>query len=475
MKTGLIIFHNDMNVENDNLSISTALKECDNILFLMLIRSDQIYLNEHNKNYFSEKALSFFLLATKNLNEEIENLTKKKNNLIMLIEEEHTLINFCKKHNITNVYWNKTFSEYSIKRDTYYKKELEKINIIVKENEDHYYLIPQNPDKQYKVFSAYLKFYSKQKIPELKENDISKTQNYTKIKYDFSILKLKQKLETDYELYLEPTTKKALELIKDFNSSKKDLVSYLSKFIQFGVGGSIRWYAMMLKKKKRLIVQLYWRSFYTNISQYQCNVFNSPQIYKILDNRYNHIKWINNQNEAKMFWNANSGYLYLDAHIRMLHATGYNYNMSRLVIICTAIKILGFDPFSKLEYAPQTAYSRLLGDCSSCLMVGNILWILGIYDTGFNRFTKGLIYGRTFLAPIRMKDNKEFELDFMIIRKYIPEVKHLSNKEICKWHKYKDEERKKILGDNCKTYPYKLLFNFEENVNRWKNHLANFK
>jgi deoxyribodipyrimidine photo-lyase len=473
MSIGLVIHHTDLSV-NDNLCVNNAIEDkCDNILFLMLIRPDQIYLNEHNKHYFSSKACSIFLEATKNLNSEILSLTKNKNNLIMLIEKENTLVDFCKKNKITNVYWNKTFSEYSVRRDTHYKKELENINIKVKENDDHYYIVPQEPDKQYKVFSAYLKHYSKKKIPELKQNNISHTENYTKIKYDFSILKVK--LETDYDMYIEPTTKKALELIKDFNSSKKELVSFLSKHIQFNIGGSIRWYAHMLKQKKRLIIQLFWRSFYTNIGQYQCNIFNSPQIYNILDPRYNKIKWINNQNEAKQFWNAQSGYLYLDAHIRMLHATGYNYNMARLIIMSTAIKVLAFDPFSKLEYAPQTAYSRLLGDCSSALMVGNVLWLIGVYDTGFNRFTKGLLYGRMFLAPIRMKDNKEFELDIQVIREYIPEVKHLNNKEICKWHTYNDSQRKELLRDNIKTYPNKLLFNFEDNVKRWKNHLANFK
>jgi hypothetical protein len=32
-----------------------------------------------------------------------------------------------------------------------------------------------------------------------------------------------------------------------------------------------------------------------------------------------------------------------------------------------------------------------------------------------------------------------------------------------------------MLGENIKTYPYQLLFNYEDNINRWKNKLANFK
>ena len=69
----------------------------------------------------------------------------------------------------------------------------------------------------------------------------------------------------------------------------------------------------------------------------------------------------------------------------------------------------------------------------------------------------------------------EFELDFQVIRKYLPELKNVSNKDVCKWHTFTDDERKKMLGEYAKTYPHKLLFDYSVNTLRWKNKIANFK
>jgi len=471
----LIIFRCDLSIV-DNLSIYDALQyKFDNILFLVLINPEQFYLNNKNKNYFSEKARDFFALATINLNNEIYNITNKKNNLILLIENnKNALLDFCKKYSITSVFWNKLFSIYSLNRDNYNKNILEKNNIKVFENYNHYYITPIDNNKIYKVFSAFYKFYSKNKINDIKyNNEIAFTKNITNISFDFKILNIKPNF--NYSLFIEPSTKKAIELISDFKNSNKKLISFLSKHIQFGVAGSIRFYYHQLKNKKDFIRQLFWRSFYISVQQYKCPEFYSPVVYNILDNRYNKIKWINDQIEAKKFWNAQTGYPYLDAHIRMLIETGYNFNMARLNLLCCVIKILAFDPFSNLEWAPQTAYSRLLGDCSAPQMMGNLSWILGVWDSGHFRFTSGKIYGRVFMYAIRMKDNKEFELDFHVIRKYLPELKNVSNKDICKWHTFTDEERKKMLGEYTKTYPHKLLFDYSANSIRWKNEIANFK
>ena len=474
MNNALVIFRCDLSI-TDNLALYDALQNNhNNILFLILINPEQFYKNNSNKNYFSEKARDFFALATKNLNNEITSITKNNNNLIMLIEKKNTLIEFCLKYNITSVYWNKLFSDYSIKRDESNIHILKKNNIQVFENINHYYIVPIKHNKIYKVFSAFYKYYSKSKIDTIKYNlNFSNTKNITNIKFNFNILNIKPNI--NYHLYIEPTTNKSNELIKTFNNSNKTLISFLSKHIQFGIAGSIRYYYHAMKNKKDFIRQLFWRSFYISVQQYRCSLFYSPQVYQILDNRYNKIKWINDQVEAKHFWYATTGYPYLDAHIRMLHDTGYNYNMARLNLLCCAIKILAFDPFIHLEWAPQMAYSKFLGDCASPQMMGNLFWIIGIYDVNFNRFTSGKIYGRIFMYAIRMKDNNDFELDFQVIRKYLPELKNISNKDICKWHKFTDEQRKKMLGEYVKTYPYQLLFNYEDNINRWKNKLANFK
>jgi deoxyribodipyrimidine photolyase len=138
MTNALIIFRCDLSII-DNLCIYDAIQhKHNNILFLILINPEQFYLNNKNKNYFSQKARDFFALATINLNNEIYTITNKKNNLILLIEEnKFTLINFCKKYSIHSVYWNKLFSIYSINRDNTNKKILEDNNIKFNEWEIH--------------------------------------------------------------------------------------------------------------------------------------------------------------------------------------------------------------------------------------------------------------------------------------------------------------------------------------------------
>ena len=196
MTTALIIFRCDLSII-DNLCIYDAIQhKHDNILFLLLINPEQFYLNNKNKNYFSEKARNFFALALINLNNEIYNITNKKNNLILLIEHNNnTLIDFCKKYSINSVYWNKLYSIYSLNRDSHNKQILEKNNIKVFENLNHYYITPIDHNKIYKVFSAFYKFYSKTKINNIKfNNEITSTKNITNINFYFCLMFLFQNL-----------------------------------------------------------------------------------------------------------------------------------------------------------------------------------------------------------------------------------------------------------------------------------------
>jgi deoxyribodipyrimidine photo-lyase len=166
---------------------------------------------------------------------------------------------------------------------------------------------------------------------------------------------------------------------------------------------------------------------------------------------FKNVNWKNNINEAKLLWNGNTGFPIIDACVRQLNETGFMHNRCRLLVSNFAIKILHQDPFN-WYWGGQLVFSRKLIDCCYANNYGNWNFALGPYDLSGYRFgKKNTKSGRIYKEIIKSDNHINF------IRKYIPELKNVPDKDINKWY----------YVHNKYNINYKPIVNFETRVNEW--------
>ena len=131
--------------------------------------------------------------------------------------------------------------------------------------------------------------------------------------------------------------------------------------------------------------------------------------------------------------NSKTGFLIIDATMRELQETGYLGNRVRLILGTFWIKYLLIDPFHK-EYGSQTGFSRFLVDCNTSQNKLNHQWLLEL-DLNGRRFAKR---GCNSLSGRMMRvDNeiiKKFDNNCNYIKKWLPELKDIINKDLYKWN-----------------------------------------
>jgi deoxyribodipyrimidine photolyase len=498
------IFHNDLSLRDNRVIMSTldAHKgKITEVCFLVFLNEDQLLPNANNKNYFSPFASLFFIDALINLDSEIRLLTKNRSGLTWIdgitgssssSSTNNTTGNslspdFLKK--VGFVSYNKLFSAYSRRRDEELVKLFTKHNpsVTIIEDWDFYTVVPTSIEHipYYKVFSAFYKHFSMTYAVQQPVEFACDRALLTHANHVNHVNRVKQTktLEDKYAeivrallpqyanvkeyettFKISATTTEVQRRIALFKKSKSPLGSCLSRYIALGIGGSIRWYYTSLPKKKEFRKQLFWRSFYVHLQRNSLalGTLHSTALYKELDPRYSRIKWTNDDLLAKKLWLGQSGYPYLDAHVRMCIRTGFMQNMARLNVMCVAIKILCFDPYATdKKWCGNNAFSRILADTFGSSQMLNILWVLGLLDTGFSRFNPaGTIRGRVFKFAITPKHVSE---SLGVIREFVPELANASDVEVCKWHTLAVSLRNQLAPE----YP-DLAFNYEKQLIKWK-------
>jgi deoxyribodipyrimidine photo-lyase len=126
-----------------------------------------------------------------------------------------------------------------------------------------------------------------------------------------------------------------------------------------------------------------------------------------------------------------TGFLLVDASINELKQSGYIHNRARLILGAFWIKYLQID-INHPIYGSQVGFSKYLLDAigpSQNKM--NHHWLLDI-DYGGMRFgKKGTISGRRM--DISNDKIKEYDPDCIYIKKWLPHLKNVPNKELYKW------------------------------------------
>ena len=349
-------------------------------------------------------------------------------------EPEKILDDLIKRYNVSAVYWNRCYESSSIKRDKKIKEWLKEKGIKVKSANSLLLWEPWDIKKDdgtpYKVFTP---FYRKgclqaesPRYPLPSPQDI----NY---KYDSAVsLKIEQlellpKIEWDKKILkhwvvgekeaykrLHYFIKEGLADYKDGrNFPSKHSISRLSPYLHFGeISPNQVWHTMLDVGNdyniSHFCSELGWREF-----SYSQLYYNPELSHKNLQPKFNNFPWDNNKDLLRAWQKGVTGIPMVDAGMRELWQTGYMHNRVRMVVGSFLVKNLRLHWHKGEEWFWDTLFDADLANNSASWQ-----WVAGCgadaapYFRIFNPVTQG----------------QKFDPDGLYIKKYVPELKDLTNK-----------------------------------------------
>ena len=279
----------------------------------------------------------------------------------------------------------------------------------------------------YKVYGAYQKKVSKVNINKPITNVNIKNFIKTKLKGSLSGVDfMKKYFRENPNINVHGGRKLALDIlknIKDFKgySNNRNCLVYnttnLSAYIKFGCISIREAYWSFIKVDNTLINQLIWRDFYYQL------LYNMPDnLFGPMKEKFEDFKWQNNKEYMKKWCEGMTGFPIVDACMRQLNETGYMHNRGRLITSNFLCRIL----IQNWQLGEQY-YAIKLVDYDPAVNNGNWQWSFGS-GTDTAPFTQRIF--NPWLQSEKFDPNCEY------IKKYIPELKDVSNEHIHKWNKY---------------------------------------
>ncbi len=442
MNCVIYIFRRDLRLY-DNIGFIKCLEYINkhNLKLLPIFQLNPTQINKKTNSYFSDKCVEF-------MDESLQNLKKfiadKYSTKLFLIygNIDDILNNLSNIYNIDSIFYNKDISPYAIQRDHLLKEYCHKKNIKVYEYED-YTLFPLNTivkdnNTTFKVFTS---FYNKTlKILPKKPTNIPNINIEFVKKIDNNKLKLYDNLEIFYvksDKLIEGGRENALKILSNIRKGHFDdykiyrdfpalhYTTKLSAYIKFGCISIREVYYELYNKyktnKNDIIRELIFREFYYNIG------FNYPEILQKQINqnlknadfnkKFSKIPWTNNDKLFLLWKEGNTGVPLVDAGMRELNTTGYMHNRVRMITSSFLIKQLNIDWRIGEEW-----YMKHLIDADP---IQN--------NQGWTNSISGASAQPWFRIMSPWEQAKKYDNNCIYIKKWIPELKDVSSKDILNW------------------------------------------
>lgn len=310
-----------------------------------------------------------------------------------------------KEYSIEQVFYNRDYEPYAIKRDNSIKELLQKNNISCLNFKDQVIFesdeILKADNSCYTVFTPYKnKWLSKFELHKFQMNDIN-WQKLSPLSHSFPTLN-----QIGFKYSSVTARNYNLTDLSDYAQNRNvpaiEGTSNLSVHLRFGTV-SIRKIIEQIKEvSPEFLSELIWREFFMQILHSFPRVVNKN--FKV---KYNGIQWRNNMEEFRRWCNGETGYPFVDAGMRELNQTGYMHNRVRMVVASFLCKHLLID----WRWGEAYFANKLL-DYELSSNNGNWQWAAG---TGCDAAP----YFRIF-NPIEQQ--KKFDSQFIYIKKWIPEL-----------------------------------------------------
>ena len=411
----IFIFRRDFRI-NDNIGLLECYKNSSIVYPIFIFTPEQIKTND----YKSDNAVQFMIESLKDLNQQLDGkLNLFYGNYLDIIKQ------LKKDLNIDAVFTNTDYSPYAIERDEKIEKlcEKEKLEFVKK---DDILLFKPGSLKQYKVFTPYYNFILTQKIPKkvgkIKKEKVEKVE---KLKNQISFDDTKKFYQHNDNLNVKGGRKEGKKILKNIKNFKdyqitRDIMNKktteLSGYLKFGCL-SVREVSHKiidtLGLKHPLYRQIIWREFH-----YQLEYYNRERFGYNMIEKWDKLKWTNNKKNLELWKEGKTGYPIVDAAMRQMNETGFMHNRGRMITASFLSKNLRIDWREGEKYFAQKLldYDVYVNN-SNFQNVVSVSFGASPYFRIFNLFTQ----------------SKKFDKDCEYIKKWIPELKNVTNNDIHTW------------------------------------------
>jgi deoxyribodipyrimidine photo-lyase len=314
-------FRRDLRLE-DNSALNAGLSGNEKVLPIFIFDTDIIEeLHEYDPR------ISFIHNTLQTINAELRDYGSALNCFKGNVEDVFKSI--IEKYNVTNVYFNKDYEPYAIKRDLIIQNILDSKNIATHTFKDQVIFEELEITKADKLPYTVYTPYKKKWLNNFDPLDFApvlelKGKNFYKNDTPFPSLD---------SIGFKPSSVKVpafdLSVIEDYKKHRDFPAvrgtSYLSAHLRFGTV-SIRNIIQNLNLDSVFLSELIWREFYMQI------LYNFPNVVSSnFKAKYNQIEWRNNPTEFEAWCNGKTGYPIVDAGMRELNETGLMHNRVRMI------------------------------------------------------------------------------------------------------------------------------------------------
>lgn len=335
----LFWFRRDLRL-HDNHGLYHALKSSNEVLPVFIF--DKIILE--NLSDKKDKRVSFIHRILKNLNIELQN---HGSSLFVLHNEPLQAFKvICESFPVKAVFTNHDYEPYAIDRDLKITEWLKTKNIsfysfkdqVIFEKEE----VMKSNGTPYTIFTPYSKIWKQKLTEEPIKNFPSKNHfsNFFKTKPFHLPLLVELGFEkSDCEI---PPSGINKNIISNYHLTRNlpaiNGTSRLSVHLRFGTVSVRELAKSALQLNEQWLNELIWRDFFMMV------LFHFPLVInRSFKKKYEHIQWINNEDEFKKWCDGETGYPIVDAGMRELNQTGLMHNRVRMIVASFLTKHLLID------------------------------------------------------------------------------------------------------------------------------------
>ncbi len=320
MKINIFWFRRDLRL-NDNTGLYRALSSELPVLPLFIFDNNITDELQHD-----DPRISFIYETLSSIN---KYLNKSGSSLLILKGDPVTIWKkLIASYDIHEVYINKDYEPYAIRRDKIIEDVLGKNHISLHRSKDQVIIeeqeILKSDNKPYTIFTPYRNQWLK-KLPEYFHTQNNSSENYYQCRFNFPSIE-----KTGFTYSFKKVRPYDLSVIKQYEKYRDfpdaDLTTYLSPHLRFGTISIRNIVIIALKENQTFLSELIWREFFMQI------LFNFPGVVTAsFRTKYDSISWRNNESEFERWCKGETGYPIVDAGMRQLNETGYMHNRVRMI------------------------------------------------------------------------------------------------------------------------------------------------
>lgn len=478
---GIHWFRRDLRVAGNAALLENWKSNSGNVLGIFCFDSQFL-----SRSDFSNNRFAFFMETLLSLRNE---LREAGGDLLVIDELPHLafpkIIEYFRQktsaYKISQISYNRDYEPFARTRDKNIENIVRKEGVAIASTRDHLIIEPSELDKgkqgeYYQVYSPFAKkwfdIFSSDEIQKrissqksglhylfsdekktdlfsLKWNDIVDKS----FPYVDSLEKFQKENQKKVNIVIPPSGSQAVrEALINFKKKAKDYKTNrdipslpgTSQFSIFFKNGSLTTaqvvHYLQLQKisyktedgPARFLKELVWREFYYHILYHRPDVEKNAFLTK-----YNNIKWENNETWFERWCAGQTGFPIVDAGMRELNTTGWMHNRVRMIVASFLIKDLLID----WRWGEKYFMEKLLD--------GDLAPNNGGWQWAASTGCDAQPYFRIFNPWLQ---SERFDSEGTYIRRYVPELKNISNKAL-----HKEDEDRSAMG-----YPKPMVIHADQ-------------